>query len=218
MNTHTQTRIASNDMEAAKRDNDEVDWFAAAMKEKLAKARAKGRGGWQTCPPEELSRMLREHVEKGDPVDVANFCMFLWSLEHGIAAAPGFVCAPNGEEPASFVDVHSAAGEARARVANSKGKAVSDKNHALEQTFHMLRKYRSLCVEVGRGDSYWLQEILDTEAALRDGQADNTALLNALKKADADFEREGFGEAGPYRAHIRAAIDAAIRATRGGKL
>lgn len=66
-------------------DDDVVDAFAAAMKEKLAQARAKGRGGWQTCPPEELSRMLREHVEKGDPRDVANFCMFLWSLDHGIA-------------------------------------------------------------------------------------------------------------------------------------
>lgn len=64
-----------------------VDAFAAAMKDKLAKAREKGRGGWQTCPPEELSRMLREHVEKGDPRDVANFAMFLWSLGQGIAPA-----------------------------------------------------------------------------------------------------------------------------------
>jgi hypothetical protein len=32
--------------------------------------------------------MLREHVEKGDPRDVANFCMFLWARGEGIAAAP----------------------------------------------------------------------------------------------------------------------------------
>lgn len=59
--------------------------FAKVMREKLSQARAKGRGGWQTCPPEELSRMLREHVEKGDPRDVANFCMFLWGVGSGIS-------------------------------------------------------------------------------------------------------------------------------------
>lgn len=62
-------------------DDEAVDRFAAAMKEKLAESRAKGRGGWQQCDPVELSIMLREHVEKGDPRDVANFCMFLW--HHG---------------------------------------------------------------------------------------------------------------------------------------
>lgn len=69
-------------------DSQAVDRFAAAMKEKLARARAKGRSGWQNLPLEELSRMLREHVEKGDPLDVANFCMFLWNLGHGIGAEP----------------------------------------------------------------------------------------------------------------------------------
>lgn len=79
-------------------DNVAVDRFAEALKQKLAMARAKGRGGWQTCSKEDLSRMLREHVEKGDPRDVANFCMFLWSLGHGIApAAQG--------EPVDFVSL-----------------------------------------------------------------------------------------------------------------
>lgn len=61
-------------------DDAAVDKFAAAMKEKLAQARAKGRSGWQSCDPRRLSGMLRHHVEKGDPCDVANFCMFLWTL------------------------------------------------------------------------------------------------------------------------------------------
>lgn len=61
-------------------DDIAVDQFAEAMKAKLADARAKGRSGWQECDPAELSYLLREHVEKGDPRDVANFCMFLWSL------------------------------------------------------------------------------------------------------------------------------------------
>ena len=63
-----------------------VDKFAAAMKAKLAKAREKGLEGWEECSAEFLSRMLREHVEKGDPRDVANFCTFLWSLGYGIVA------------------------------------------------------------------------------------------------------------------------------------
>lgn len=67
-------------------DDDAVNNFAVAMKGKLAQARAKGRSGWQECSPISLSAMLREHVEKGDPVDVANFCMFLWDLGHPINA------------------------------------------------------------------------------------------------------------------------------------
>lgn len=69
-----------------------VDRFAYAMKAKLAKKRAEGYGGWDRkihmpgldgrgfyyeCPNSLLSRLLREHVEKGDPVDVANFCMMI---------------------------------------------------------------------------------------------------------------------------------------------
>jgi hypothetical protein len=65
-----------------------VDLFAKEMKAKLENARAKGRGGWQDCDPADLSRMLGEHVEKGDPRDVANFCMFLWALRSPICADP----------------------------------------------------------------------------------------------------------------------------------
>ena len=66
--------------EAAHPDDVAVDKFAAAMKEKLAVARNKGRRGWEQMDAPELSAMLREHVEKGDPRDVANFSMFLWNL------------------------------------------------------------------------------------------------------------------------------------------
>jgi hypothetical protein len=68
-------------------DDAAVDRFAVAMKQKLAQAREKGRGGWEQCDPVELSIMLREHVEKGDPRDVANFCMFLWNLGKPISDA-----------------------------------------------------------------------------------------------------------------------------------
>lgn len=72
-------------------DDIAVDRFAAAMKQKLARAREKGRGGWEHCSQAALSRMLREHVNKGDPRDVANFCMMLWNNGVGIAAVPPWV-------------------------------------------------------------------------------------------------------------------------------
>nr|WP_244119759.1 hypothetical protein [Burkholderia gladioli] len=67
-------------------DEAAIDAFSASMKAKMAAARAKGRSGWETCAPGDLSRMLREHVEKGDPRDVANFCMMLHHLGAAISA------------------------------------------------------------------------------------------------------------------------------------
>lgn len=61
-------------------DDQHVDAFAHKMKAKLAQKRDEGRGGWDNhdeCTAEDLSRMLLEHAAKGDPVDVANFCMML---------------------------------------------------------------------------------------------------------------------------------------------
>ena len=65
-----------------------VDAFAAAMKAKMAAARAKGRSGWEDpaqCSADDLSLMLRDHVDKGDPRDVANFCMMLHLRGEAIA-------------------------------------------------------------------------------------------------------------------------------------
>lgn len=61
-------------------DDVAVDRFADRMKAKLAAARAKGRGGWddpEQCTVPHLQQLLHEHLVKGDPVDVANFCMML---------------------------------------------------------------------------------------------------------------------------------------------
>jgi hypothetical protein len=69
-------------------DNLAVDAFARAMKEKLDAKRRAGRSGWRTCPPALLSRMLQEHAQKGDPVDVANFAMMLHQVGSRIEAAP----------------------------------------------------------------------------------------------------------------------------------
>lgn len=71
-------------------DDIAVDRFAAAMKAKLAKKRADGRGGWQDksrCSQQLLSALLRGHVRKPDPVDVANIAMMLHQRGEEIAPA-----------------------------------------------------------------------------------------------------------------------------------
>lgn len=85
-----QARAAPQPAEPDKQHPDDVavDAFAAAMKAKLKRAREeKGRGGWQDMSVTELSVMLREHVEKGDPVDVANLAMMLHQNGQGITPA-----------------------------------------------------------------------------------------------------------------------------------
>lgn len=70
-------------------DDEAVDRFAAAMKAKLSKKRSEGRGGWENkdeCSADFLSDLLRGHVEKGDPVDVANLAMMLHQRDERIAA------------------------------------------------------------------------------------------------------------------------------------
>lgn len=68
-------------------DDHAVNRFAAVMKGKLAAKRLQGRGGWQEpeVPNGYLSRMLREHVDKGDPVDVANLAMMIHQRGERIA-------------------------------------------------------------------------------------------------------------------------------------
>lgn len=73
-------------------DDDAVDHFAQVMKGKLAKKRGEGLGGWNDktqCSAERLSQMLRCHIEKGDPVDVANLAMMLYERGERITSAGG---------------------------------------------------------------------------------------------------------------------------------
>ena len=60
-------------------DNEAVDKLAQAMKKKLAKKREQGYHGWETCKHGDLVQLLINHVDKGDPIDVANFCAFLFA-------------------------------------------------------------------------------------------------------------------------------------------
>lgn len=62
-------------------DNDHIDSFASIMKHKMLKSRLKGRHGWDDpslWTVEFLEEGLRHHIEKGDVVDIANYCMMLF--------------------------------------------------------------------------------------------------------------------------------------------
>lgn len=57
--------------------------FAEAMASKLRKSEIKYgySNGWLTDDWADLARKeLRNHLDKGDPLDVANYCAFLWYL------------------------------------------------------------------------------------------------------------------------------------------
>lgn len=58
-------------------DETAIEILADNMKKRLAKKRAEGYGGWQSCTEDELSNLLTQSLEKGNPVDIANFCAFL---------------------------------------------------------------------------------------------------------------------------------------------
>ena len=85
----TRQRITTMDSEMA--DDIGVLRFAAAMKRKLTKKRAEGRHGWNYPVPANrnkfyhaaslrgLETQLRQHIAKGDMVDLANFAMMIWN-------------------------------------------------------------------------------------------------------------------------------------------
>lgn len=54
-----------------------VDNFAARMKAKLTLKSMQGWNGWQTCPIDDLENGLKNHIEKGDMVDVANYALMI---------------------------------------------------------------------------------------------------------------------------------------------
>jgi hypothetical protein len=66
-------------------DETGVRRFANAMADKLAAKRKENRGGWNRphqASMKRLQKLLREHAEKGDPVDIANFAMIIWNRQH----------------------------------------------------------------------------------------------------------------------------------------
>jgi hypothetical protein len=97
---HAATAACTPPAAALHPDDIAIDRFAAAMKAKMARSRAKGRGGWEDgeqCPAGRLQGMLIHHLAKGDPVDVGNFAMMLWNRHEPVAApaTPTFAAGKN---------------------------------------------------------------------------------------------------------------------------
>jgi hypothetical protein len=71
---------------------DLVNRFSVALKEKLLAAQVKYgySNSWRNTDWLEQCRDdLRNHVEKGDPLDVAAYCAFLWHHGEGTVRLPG---------------------------------------------------------------------------------------------------------------------------------
>ena len=60
---------------------DRVNKFAQIMLGKLIKKSRQGWNDWQNCHPDVFRKSLIEHIEKGDPIDVANIAFFLYQLK-----------------------------------------------------------------------------------------------------------------------------------------
>lgn len=71
---------------------------ARAMTAKLATSRAKGRGGWHTpeCDDNNLRKMLLDHVEKGDMVDVLNIAGMILVRQESVSVTQPIMLGTTG--------------------------------------------------------------------------------------------------------------------------
>lgn len=144
-------------------DDAAVDRFAAAMKAKLAAARAKGRGGWDdpnVCSVEFLAQLLVEHLGKGNTgtfEDVANFAMMLHQ---------------RGAEPKVLADA--------ARPAQTEQQPVAVPESWRELIRDTLRNYRMGTLDDGYGGGYPL-----IDAMTADGQSVSGGIEECTYLADA---------------------------------
>ena len=130
-----------------------VDRFAAAMKAKLAAARANGRGGWddpEQCSVEFLAKLLIGHVRKGNAgnfEDIANLAMML----HQRGAYPA-VLERAAPEPAT-VAVDAVALEALRVTVDAYDKAWADDMPQRQKiaALHMAEAARRLLEGVNDG-------------------------------------------------------------------
>lgn len=87
-------------------NNRMVDKISKAMKDKLEVTKKKGRSNWYDetyCPKKKLEDEFYAAVEKGDPVDVANYCGMFYARGEMIPVPPRPLVPTDDEgEPKSF--------------------------------------------------------------------------------------------------------------------
>ncbi|UVV66554.1 hypothetical protein [Brucella anthropi] len=141
-------------LEEAHADDVAVDRFAVAMKEKLAKKRAEGRGGWENkdeCSAEYLSYLLIQHIWKGDPVDIANLAMMLQQRGERVVI---------DSETSSIIPDHADAGkvegDGRADLERFwRPISEADKSITFEQTYD-IGDGKSMTIR--NSDHYWVRD------------------------------------------------------------
>lgn len=122
-------------------DDIAVDQFADVMKHKLAKARDKGRSGWENpslCKVSDLAAMLVDHLPKGDPVDVANFAMMLFFREGGNDALKDVCKFINSQQSAETVPA-----EAYAQAAAAINSIYGASQHCDCLSFEIAHQWRN---------------------------------------------------------------------------
>jgi hypothetical protein len=65
-------------------ERDALDKMVTAMSQKMLDKHLEGRSGFEDASVEHLNNLLHEHIPKGDPVDIANFCAFLHYNGHKV--------------------------------------------------------------------------------------------------------------------------------------
>jgi hypothetical protein len=157
-------------------DDAAVDRFAAAMKAKLAKSRAKGRGGWDdpnVCSVEFLAQLLVEHLGKGNAgtfEDVANFAMML----HQRGADPK-VLAEAAEAP-----IKKARGEALelgVRALESKTAPQPEQSGLVEALADAAQSLET--ISNGAGKDEFMQDMADVRGYARSRAGAARAALSA---------------------------------------
>jgi len=71
-----------------------LDAMVSAMSEKLYSKYLEGYCGFEGASEDHINRLLHEHLPKGDPVDVANFCAFLLHNGQRVRTLPERVSVP----------------------------------------------------------------------------------------------------------------------------
>jgi hypothetical protein len=156
--------------------DDLINHFAAALREKLTAAEQKYgyddawlNGDWR----DDLVRKLQEHVQKGDPRDVAAYCAFAW--HHGWSVAPA--------SPAQPADAVERVAEAfyLAMYENDGGdwRAVETKDVWREKA---LRVMAALSAPRTAAQDAAAARIAELEKALRPSTAVGASLLRSVNE------------------------------------
>ena len=108
---------------------DLVDRFAAELKSKLARAEAKYgyRDNWSRPDWEdELTESLAEHIQKGDPRDVAAYCAFAWHHGWSTSDAAGYFAPALRPQPSGETREAEAGREAIWKVVHALWQLLDD--------------------------------------------------------------------------------------------